>query len=157
MKQLPIVRLAALLFSGASLTGCESGGAYTGRRWFVHSGESQCRFWGYMKKPAQDWSSAKLVILDESRGISPPDRPANPAGPPRNGDDHNCEYEVQGSFTGKSAYDPNSDLELPLFAARSFRLVNRFPGPLPGVGYPGSNGVVPGREAANRLSGRVER
>ena len=149
--------LTALAGCSALLSSCEStgSGVYTGRRWFVHSGESQCRFWGYLKKPGQDWHSARLVILDENKGISPPDRPANPAGPPRNGDDHNTEYEVKGGFTGRTAYDPNSDLELPLFAARSFRVINPSPGPLPGVGYPTQNTVVPGREAPNRLGARV--
>lgn len=75
-------------------------------------------------------------------------------GPPFYGQDHNCEYAVEGSFTGR-AYDPISDLELPLFAARRFTLLNFDPGPMPGVGEPNTNGFIPAREAANSLSARL--
>lgn len=137
------------------LPSCEqtrSAGTFTGRRWYVESRGTSCRFWGYLKNPEQSWSRGRLVILDERAGISPPDRPAIPPGPPFNGDDHNFEYHVTGAFTGQKAYDPNSDLELPVFAARSFQLLNRTPGDLPGVGSPFRNDYVPSRDYQRRLS-----
>ena len=151
------MRFLVCLLAGVSLCSCAQiePGTWTGRRWYVHSPEASCRFWGYVKRPRETWWKARLVILDERNGVSPPDRAPVAPGPPFYGDDHNCEYEVHGRFTGQRAYDPNSDLELPLFVAESFRLVSRNPGPLPGVGMPQDNGFVPGREAPNQLSARL--
>ena len=125
---------------------------WTGRRWYVISKEGViCRFWGYVKHPGESWRKAQLVIMDERYGVSPPDRAPVAPGPPFYGDDHNWEYRIEGRLTGARAYDPNSDLDLPLFAAKSFHLTSRRPGALPGVGSPGDNGFVPGREASNQL------
>ncbi len=95
--------------------------------------------------------------MDERTGISPPDRPVLASGAPRLGDDHNTEYSMQGRFTGDTAYDPNSDLVLPLFAARSFTLLSANPGPLPGVGNPSDNGYVPARESSRQTPARLKR
>ena len=140
------------LLAAIILTSCQST-TFTGRRWYVHSPEASCRFWGYLKKPGQSWHQAQLVVMDENSGVSPPDRAAVAPGPPFYGDDHNCEYAIEGRYTGKKAYDPNSDLELPTFAASSFRVINRNPGPLPGV--PLENNVIPGREGTNQLFRRL--
>ena len=130
---------------------------YTGRRWFVHTDHYTCFLWGYLKTPDQSWPEARAVLMDERAGISPPDRPPHPAGPPRLGDDHNSEYSIQGRFTGESAYDPNTDLVLPLFAARSFTLLSANPGPLPGIGNPTDNGFVPARESSRQTPARLRR
>jgi hypothetical protein len=136
---------------------CEHGeaGTWTGRRWHVHTPGASCWFWGYVKRPGESWQGARLVIMDERNGVLLPDRAPAAPGPPFHGYDHNFEYEIRGRFTGQRAYDPNSDLELPLFSATGFRLMSRNPGPLPGVGLPQDNRFVPGREAGNRLSSRL--
>jgi hypothetical protein len=145
------VALAGMI--AASPVGADE--TYTGRRWYVHVPGGTCFFWGYLKKPGQKWSAARLVILDERVGIAPPDRTAAPGRMPAMGEDHNFEYTVRGSFTGRTAYDPNSDLVLPTFAARKFVLTNRNPGPLPTVGRSGANKVVPGREAGRQNRNRL--
>jgi hypothetical protein len=144
MKNLTL-RLVLTLAAALALSACghTAEGVYIGRRWFVQAPRSTCQFWGYLKKPGESWHRARLVIMDAQAGVSPPDLAPVAPGPPFYGEDHNCEYAVEGDFTGQRAYDPNSDLELPLFAARRFTLLNRNPGPLPGVGWPHANGVVP--------------
>lgn len=152
-----IVRLS-FLFPGSIgvLLLCSCGhtesGKWTGRRWYVKTPETECRFWGYVKRPEDRWERARLVIMDERNGVRLPDRAEVAPGPPFTGDDHNFEYELSGRFTGQTAYDPNSDLELPLFSAESFHLLRRNPEALPGVG---SNCFVPVREARQQLANRL--
>ena len=99
---------------------------YIGRRYFTQ----KVRYWGYIRRPGELWESAKLVVMDENRGIHQPDRlPEIPAGGgPAHGYDHNYEYRIWGSFTGQLCYDPNSDRELPLFAARKYEVISTSPG-----------------------------
>jgi|GEM_PF-4774084 len=158
MKSRPTI-IAVLLFFIGFLPSVPAHGdeTYTGRRWFVRIPGHTCYFWGYLKKPRQPWSAARLVILDERAGILAPDRAAAAGQTPVMGADHNFEYTIKGSFTGRSAYDPNSDLVLPVFAARRFTLVNANPGPLPGVGDPRNNTVVPSREAGGQTRYRIRR
>src|SRR5262245_4906707 len=50
---------------------------YIGRRYFTQ----KVRYWGYLRRPGELWESAKLVVMDENRGISQPDRlPEIPSG-----------------------------------------------------------------------------
>jgi hypothetical protein len=149
-----LLLLMAVILSSGRVDGYET---WTGRRWFVRIPGHTCYFWGYLKKPQQRWSAARLVILDERAGILSPDKMAAPGTVPVMGADHNFEYSIQGAFTGRYAYDPNSDLVLPVFAARKFTIVNRNPGPLPGVGDPRNNTVVPSREAGGQTRYRIRR
>lgn len=142
--------LAALLFPDSA-----AADTYTGRRWFVRIPGHTCYFWGYIKKPGQKWTAARLVVIDQRVSVPPPD--AAGGKPELIGSDHNFEYTIEGSFTGRSAYDPNADLVLPTFAAKKFTLVNRAPGALPGVGPPENNQVIPVREAGGRTPARLRR
>ena len=45
------------------------GNYYIGRRWWTDG----TRFWGYLREPGKPWSTAKLVIMNESI-IKQPDR-----------------------------------------------------------------------------------
>lgn len=101
-----------------------TGNFYYGRRYFIE----KTRFWGYLREPRQPWSKAKLVMMAESRTRQPDRLPE--IGPPgqRYGFDSNVEYRVTGSYTGKKAYDPNSNQILPVFAATSYTVVERQPG-----------------------------
>jgi len=101
-----------------------SGNYWVGRR-FHWKGT---RLWGYLRKPNRDWSTARLVVMDERRKLVP-DRVSeiNP-GKLVHGYDHNYEYHIRGRFTGVEAYDPNANLTLPTFVLHSYRLVSKTPG-----------------------------
>lgn len=100
------------------------GNYYIGRRYYIPS----TRFWGYLRRPGQSWRTAQLVIMDESivrnpdRGYEPPVKGAI------FGTDNNVEYVVQGSLTGEKAYDPSTNLALPVFKPTRFAVRNTRPG-----------------------------
>jgi hypothetical protein len=126
---------------------------YIGRRYFTQ----KVRYWGYLRRPGQLWESAKLVVMDENRGVSQPDRlPEIPAGGGNaHGYDHNYEYRIWGSLTGQVCYDPNSDRELPLFAARKFELVSANPGFLWSPRDRYSPNYIPAREGRYQTPSRM--
>ena len=162
-KLLQRVSLAIALFPALLLTSCETTGGgsgrgggydsnhpavlsrnaqiakelpgdyYIGRRWWTEG----TRFWGYLRKPGQPWSQAKLVMINESTVRTPDRLEENPITGLRHGYDHNHEYRVYGSFTGERIYDPNSNLMLPEFRASRFELISKNPGFLfqPGERY----------------------
>lgn len=101
-----------------------SGDYYIGRRYFVE----KTRFWGYLRQPRQSASMAKLVIMREDRKHVPDRLSEN--GPPgqRYSYDNNYEYKIRGSYTGRQAYDPNSNQFLPEFMLTGYELVDRQPG-----------------------------
>ncbi|WP_411827357.1 hypothetical protein [Luteolibacter sp. AS25] len=102
----------------------QTGDFYYGRRYYVN----KTRFWGYLRKPRQSADQAKLVLFDE-RSKYAPDRKSE-SGPPgaRYGYDNNYEYRISGNYTGKEAYDPNSDQFLPVFRLTNYQLVETSPG-----------------------------
>jgi hypothetical protein len=53
------------------------------------------------------------------------------------GFDHNYEYRIWGSFTGKKIYDPNSNFVIPEFRLSKYELISSSPGFLfyPGEKY----------------------
>jgi hypothetical protein len=108
----------------ASIAAEPSGEFFYGRRYYVE----KTRFWGYVRKPRQPWSRAQLVIMREDRKTQPDRFPEN--GPPgqRYGFDQNYEYRLRGNFTGRQAYDPNSNQVLPEFMLTGYEVVNRDPG-----------------------------
>lgn len=101
-----------------------AGSYYVGRRYFVE----KTRFWGYLRKPREPWSRAKLVLMDESRKHVPDRFHEN--GPPgqRYGQDANVEYRVTGNFTNREGYDPNSNQFLPIFQPTGFTVTDKQPG-----------------------------
>ncbi len=102
----------------------EKGDYYVGRRYYVPN----TRFWGYIRRPSQPWSSAKLVMMDESAVLNP-DRGAEPPHPKAVfGKDNNYEYVIKGRYVGEPCYDPNSNMVLPVFKASSFTLRDTDPG-----------------------------
>ncbi|MES2995644.1 MAG: hypothetical protein V4733_02425 [Verrucomicrobiota bacterium] len=108
----------------ATIAAEPTGDFFYGRRYYIE----KTRFWGYLRKPRQPWSRAKLVMMDESRTRQPDRFLEN--GPPgqRYGQDNNYEYRITGAYTGREAYDPNSNQFLPVFSATSYQVVNRQPG-----------------------------
>ncbi len=102
----------------------QKGDYYIGRRYYVPS----TRFWGYVRKPAESWSSARLVMMDESL-VKQPDRgPEEPRPRATFGKDNNVEYFIHGKFSEDQCYDPNSNQVLPIFLARHYEVRDRRPG-----------------------------
>lgn len=108
------------------------GNYYIGRRWWTDG----TRFWGYLRQPGQPWSTAKLVIMNESI-IKQPDRVPEEGVARVHGYDHNFEYRIWGSFTGQKIYDPNSNFVIPEFRLSKYELISENPGFLfyPGEKY----------------------
>lgn len=102
----------------------ETGDFFYGRRYYVH----KTRFWGYLREPRKPWSTAKLVIFNESRGKQP-DRLSETAPPDeRYGYDNNFEYRIKGFYTGDTVYEINSNQILPEFMLTGYELLDRDPG-----------------------------
>lgn len=108
----------------ASIKAEPSGDYFIGRRYYVQ----KTRFWGYLRKPGQAATRSRLVIMNESRILNPDRLPED--GPPgkRYGFDQNYEYRIEGRFSGREAYDPNSDQILPEFVPTRFTLIAKNPG-----------------------------
>ncbi|MFC5049299.1 hypothetical protein ACFPK9_01515 [Rubritalea spongiae] len=101
-----------------------TGDFYYGRRYFV----SKTRFWGYVRKPRQPWSEAKLVMMNESVRPQPDRLPESGPSNARHGYDQNYDYKITGSYTGRKVYDPASNLFLPEFKASGYQVLDRQPG-----------------------------
>jgi hypothetical protein len=101
-----------------------TGDFFYGRRYFVE----KTRFWGYVRQPRQPWSRAKLVMMREDRKHTPDRLPENGPAGQRYAFDNNFEYRLRGSFTGRDAYDPNSNQFLPEFMLTGYEVVDRQPG-----------------------------
>lgn len=102
----------------------QPGDYFIGRRYYI----PYTRMWGYLRRPGESWRTARLVMMDEHT-IHQPDRGPEP--PLKNavfGSDDNVEYAITGKYTGKKAYEPSTNQVLPLFAATSYRVLNRKPG-----------------------------
>jgi len=101
-----------------------TGDFYYGRRYYVN----KTRFWGYLKKPRESWSRAKLVVFNESQKTNPDRMSENGPASQRYGFDQNFEYKIRGSFTGREVYEPNSNQFLPEFRLTGHDLMDRNPG-----------------------------
>lgn len=101
-----------------------TGDFYYGRRYHVE----KTRFWGYVRKPRQPWSQARLVLIKEDRKTIPDRLPEDGPAGRRHGYDNNYEYKLWGYFMPKPGYDPNSDQVLPVFMLTRYELVERNPG-----------------------------
>lgn len=100
------------------------GDFYYGRRYHVR----KTRFWGFLRKPGQQWSAAKLVMFNEKTGRQP-DRYSE-IGPPekRYGFDNNYDYRIKGYFSGEKVYEINSNQFLPEFVLTGYELLDKDPG-----------------------------
>jgi hypothetical protein len=96
------------------------GDYYIGRRYF----KPDFKFWGYVRRPGQPWSAAKMVMLNESQKLAP-DREHLAFG-----SDNNYEYKLTGEFTGQTVYEPASNGFYPEFLVKSFELISTSPPPI---------------------------
>ncbi len=101
-----------------------TGNFYYGRRYLVQ----KTRFWGYLREPRQPASKAKLVIFEESAKRSPDRKSETGPSGSRYGFDHNYEYRISGNYTGREAYEPNSNQFLPIFRLTNYQLLDKNPG-----------------------------
>lgn len=105
-----------------------AGKFFYGRRYFIPF----TRFWGYLRSPRERWSTAQLVVMDES-SMKVPDRLRETRSETKekgkdHGYDSNYEYRIYGHYTGKRAYEPNTDLILPVFRITGYEMLNEKPG-----------------------------
>ncbi|MGE9269457.1 MAG: hypothetical protein ACQKBU_01530 [Verrucomicrobiales bacterium] len=108
----------------AAIASEPKGDYYVGRRYYV----KKTRFWGYLRKPGQSWDRAQLVMMCEDKKRTPDRYPEEGDGNQRYGFDQNCEYKIRGYYTGKKAYDPNSNQVLPEFMLTDYEVLDRRPG-----------------------------
>lgn len=130
---------AALLFSGcasgprqgiqqANVTAAAAaaiqaeapGDYFVGRRYY----KAQYKFWGYVRRPGQPWSTAQLVMMNE-HGKLAPDRAQNNLGA-----DNGYEYRLYGTFSPDKVYEPASNGFYPEFILRDYQLVSTNPPPI---------------------------
>ena len=74
------------------------------------------KFWGYVRKPRQPWSTAKMVMLNEHKRLAP-DRELG-----KIGSDNNYEYKLYGAFSGDTVYEPASNGFYPEFVLTGYEL-----------------------------------
>jgi len=132
------IGLIVVAFSSLLLAGCETtqdeytrarsamnlaiaaeapGNYFVGRRFF----RRYYFFWGYIRRPGQPWSTAKLVMLNEQKTLAP-DRQANAIG-----SDNNYEYRLQGYFSGQTVYEPASNSFYPEFILTGYKIISDHP------------------------------
>ncbi|MDQ3118764.1 MAG: hypothetical protein M3Q89_04235 [Verrucomicrobiota bacterium] len=93
------------------------GDYYIGRRYF----KNDYKFWGYVRRPGQPWSSSQLVMFNEKQKLAP-DRAQNSFG-----SDHNYEYKLYGDFSGDKVYEPASNGIYPEFVLKNYELLSTNP------------------------------
>jgi hypothetical protein len=93
------------------------GNYYIGRRYY----KVDYKFWGFVRKPGQPWSSAKMVMLNEQQKLAP-DREQG-----KIGTDNNYEYKLFGDFSGQTVYEPASNGFYPEFVLRGYELRSTTP------------------------------
>lgn len=96
------------------------GDYYIGRRYF----KQDFKFWGYVRRPGQPWTTAQLVMLNEKEKLAP-DRERLSFG-----SDNNYEYKLYGSFSGDKVYEPASNSIYPEFLLKRYELISTTPTPI---------------------------
>ncbi len=97
-----------------------AGDYFIGRRYY----KADFKFWGYIRRPGQPWSTAQLVMLNEKEKLAP-DRERLEFG-----SDNNYEYKLYGSFSGQTVYEPASNGFYPEFVLKGYELISTNPGPI---------------------------
>jgi hypothetical protein len=99
----------------------ESPGDYfIGRRYY----KPDYKFWGYVRRPGQPWSTAQLVMLNETQKLAPDREQFN------FGVDNNYEYKLYGNFSGEKVYEPASNTIYPEFVLKGYELISTNPTPI---------------------------
>src|SRR5438093_1106635 len=96
------------------------GDYYIGRRYY----KPDFKFWGYVRRPGQAWSTAQLVMLNEKQKLAPDRQQLN------FGSDNNYEYKLEGYFSGDKVYEPASNTIYPEFVLKNYELISTVPPPI---------------------------
>jgi len=96
----------------ASIQQEEPGDYWVGRRYY----KKDYYFWGYVRRPGQPWSTAKMVLLNEQKKLAP-DRAIDLIG-----SDNNYEYKLKGYFSNDTVYEPASNGFYPEFVLTDYTL-----------------------------------
>jgi hypothetical protein len=96
------------------------GDFFIGRRYY----KPDYKFWGYIRKPGQPWSTAELVMLNEKQKLAP-DRERLEFG-----SDNNYEYKLYGYFSGDKVYEPASNGIYPEFVLKGYEVISTNPPPI---------------------------
>jgi hypothetical protein len=110
-------RLAA---TAATVQNEAPGNYWIGRRYY----KPVFKFWGYVRRPGQPWSTAQLVMLNENQKLAP-DREIR-----QFGFDNGYEYKLYGDFTGDKVYEPASNGIYPEFMLKDYELISKNPPPI---------------------------
>jgi predicted small secreted protein len=97
-----------------------AGDYFIGRRYY----KPDYKFWGYVRRPGQPWSTAELVMLNEKQKLAP-DRERLDFG-----SDNNYEYKLYGNFSGDKVYEPASNGIYPEFVLKGYELISTNPPPI---------------------------
>jgi hypothetical protein len=97
-----------------------SGDYFIGRRYY----KPDYKFWGYIRRPGQPWTTAELVMLNEKDKLAP-DRERLDFG-----SDNNYEYKLYGYFSGDKVYEPASNGIYPEFVLKGYELISINPPPI---------------------------
>ncbi|HEV7866506.1 MAG TPA: hypothetical protein VGO90_02415 [Chthoniobacteraceae bacterium] len=89
-----------------------AGDYFIGRRYY----KVDYKFWGWVRKPGQPWSAAKMVMMNEHQKLAP-DRQLG-----KLGSDNNYEYRLFGYFSGETVYEPASNGFYPEFVLKNYEL-----------------------------------
>ena len=111
------------------------GDYYIGRRYF----KREFKFWGYVRRPGQPWSTAQLVMLNEKEKLAPDRQQVS------FGVDNNYEYKLYGAFSGQRVYEPASNSIYPEFILKNYELVSASPPPIFKSQYDGRAKAALGR------------
>ena len=84
----------------------------------------QFKFWGYVRRPGQPWSTAQLVVFNEKEKLAPDREQLN------FGFDNNYEYKLYGRFSGDTVYDAGSNGFYPEFVLKKYELISIRPAPI---------------------------
>jgi hypothetical protein len=97
------------------------GDYFIGRRYFKIP---QYKFWGYVRRPGQPWSTSQLVVFNEKEKLAPDREQLN------FGFDNNYEYKLYGRFSGDKVYDAGSNGFYPEFVLKKIELISVSPAPI---------------------------
>jgi len=92
-------RSEARYAASAAIAAEAPGDYFIGRRYY----KKDYKFWGYVRRPQQPWSTAQMVMMNEQEKLAP-DRAQNNLGM-----DNNYEYKLYGDYSGQTVYEPASN------------------------------------------------
>ena len=95
---------------------------FIGRRYVI---DEAC-FWGYLRVPNQPWQQSALVAMNELY-LKTPDRitEGETVNGKQYGYDHNFEYLIEGSYTGKYIYDSKIGIKALEFKPTKISLLHK--------------------------------